>query len=161
LALLERPPVAGGKEIAWRGSLAGELAEERAAGELGDVHHVPGALQGVAQLADVARPGMGVELVPDPGRQPLPQWLPGEGVHQQGDVLPTVAEGRKADGEDGEAEVEVLPEPAGLGLGPEVLLAGGHDASVEGDGGAAGPQPAELPVLDGPEQLGLEVQGQI
>src|SRR5262249_25824176 len=108
-----------------------------------------------------AWPGMGHELVADPRRQPLPQRLAGEGIHQEGDVLLAVAERGEADGEDRESEVEVLAEAAGLSLGPEVLLARGGEGGVEREGRAAGAETPELAVLDGAEQLGLEVQGQV
>ena len=51
-----------------------------------------------------------------------------------GQVLAALAQRRHADGDDREAEVQVFPEAAGRYLGPDVLVGGGDDADVDGDG---------------------------
>src|SRR5262249_20065649 len=97
------------------------LAEQGLSTQPRDVGDAPGALGGVAELADVAWPGMGDELVAGARGQALPQPLAGELVDQQGDVLLAVSQRGEPDREDGEAEVEVLAEVPGLRLAPELL----------------------------------------
>ena len=119
------------------------------------------ALDGVAQLAHVARPGVVLELLSLDLGQAVPQRRLGHLVDQQGDVFLAVAQRGQGDGEDRQAEVEVFAEAARLRLGPEVLLRGGDDAGVELVRAPRLAQAAELPILQGAQQLGLEIEREI
>src|SRR5207247_11350490 len=78
------------------------------------------------------------------------------GPDEKRDVLAAIAQRRHLDGEDAEAEVEILAEAAvGHGLG-EVPIGGGHDSHVHPPGPGRA-HPLELSVLEEPEQLDLEI----
>ena len=79
---------------------------------------------------------------------------------EDGDVAAAVAQGRDAEVDDVEAEVEVLAEAALVDHGHEVAVGGGEDAG--GDGvGLGGADRADLFFLEGAEQFGLEVEGEL
>ena len=55
----------------------------------------------------------------------------GEVLDEQGDVLTTLAQRRHANQEDGEAEEQVLAEPAGRDVGLGIAAGGGQHACVD------------------------------
>src|SRR5690606_28032953 len=73
---------------------------------------------------------------------------------EQDDVAGAFAQGREFNGEDVEAEEEVLAEAALAREGFEVLVGGGDDADVHAAGGV-GADGLDLVVLEGAEELGL------
>ena len=77
-----------------------------------------------------------------------------EGLHEQGEVLHALAQGRHADGEDVEPVVEVLPEAAGIHHVPQAAVGGRNDAGVE-VAGALLADAAVLALLQGPQKLAL------
>ena len=125
-----------------------------------------GALQHVFQLPDVPRPVVGEQLV---------HSLPGEDlfghvvflenflhqmVNEEADVLLAVPQGGQLQGEGAEAVVQVLAELPGGHLLPQAAVGGGQNAHVHGDE-AGGAHPADHLVLNGPQQLCLNVQGDL
>src|SRR6185295_6345780 len=101
-----------------------------------------GALDGVAELADVARPRLGGEASESDGGE-----LGGNGGtlavaealeevgDEEGDVVDALAKGRDAEADDGEAVEEVGAKAALVDLACQVAVGGGDDAGVEGTGG--------------------------
>jgi hypothetical protein len=75
---------------------------------------------------------------------------------QQRDVLAPLAQGRQLDGDDVEPVVEVLAESPLLHLRPQVGVGGRHQPHVDRTGLDAA-DPADLALLDHPQQLGLDV----
>src|SRR5207247_5495788 len=63
-------------------------------------------------------------------------------------------------GEDGQPVEEIASERAPLDLGLEVLVGGGYEADVDVDG-PVGAHRGHLLLLDGPQELALEVQGHL
>src|SRR5574337_445289 len=135
-------------------------------GELVDRQPIPVAPQDpafddVTQLSNIAGPRIVHEGVSGPvvdGANRLPilgvERLQEVGSEQQ-DVFAALAQRRQIDGDDGKPIVEVFSESAGLNLGLEIPMGSGHD----GDINATIPQPpnpADHPLLDGPEQLTLK-----
>src|SRR6266481_1326019 len=151
----------------WRGE-AGRSGRARAPQRFGEIVEVDlrspredhGALDGVLQLAHVARPGIPFEggerrAGETADRLPVLRRVPADEMfRQQRDVLDAVAQRREDHLDHVEAVVEVLaelplPHPAG-----KVLVGGGHHAAVHLD--RAGPaQALDLAVLQEPEQLHL------
>ena len=66
-----------------------------------------------------------------------------------------LAQRRQADGEDGEAMIEVFAQPPLGHLLGEVAVGGGHQADIDLDGAGAA-DPLEAALLEHPEELGLE-----
>ncbi len=96
----------------------------------------------------------------DRGAPILPGELVEEALGQGGDVAGPLAQGREVDGEHAEPVEEVLAEPP-LGHSPaQVRVGGGHEAHIHLPG-LLGAEGIDLLLLDGPQQLGLEVQGQV
>ena len=131
---------------------------------LGVLHQDP-ALEDVAQLAHVARPGVALERrqgvgmdrrhpLAEPGRQ-----LAEKRLGQDRDVLPPLPQRRDAEGHDGDAVEEIGAKAAGGDLRFEVGVAGAEQAHV-GAGGAAVAHPLEDAVLEHAEYLGLRHRGQ-
>ena len=122
-------------------------------------------LDGVAQLSEVARPG----IVQDRGLRrrrealDLPAGLAaeeGEEVAGQVAEIGPVAERRQGQLDDVEPIEQIVAEPAGGDLGVQVLVRRRDQPDVRGPGpGLADPLVATL--LEEPEQLGLERQGQV
>ena len=82
--------------------------------------------------------------------------MPSEkGVGDQDEVLAAIAQGRDIEVHDREAVVEVFAEPAGLQLGPEILVRRRDDPHINPDHLAAA-DPLDLPLLQKPQQLHLE-----
>ena len=79
---------------------------------------------------------------------------------QQGNVGPTLAQGRQLDTHDVEPVEEVLPEPSPGHHLLQVEVGGRNDAHVHPHRLPAA-EGVELPVLEDPEQLGLQRQGQV
>src|SRR5207245_10664458 len=113
------------------------------------------------ELADVARPWQrnepfevvlldtGEGLVVESGE------LREEVVDQQGDVLPSVAQGRHIEHEDPDPVVKVLAKRAALDLTLGILVRGGDEANVGVDRLGAADRD-EFAVLDDAQQLALE-----
>ena len=124
------------------------------------------ALHGVAQLADVPRPLVAAEDLQGQGVHPrhvlarLGVELVHEVLHQDGDVLAPVAQGRQGDLEDVEAEEEVLPEALGLDLRLELAVRRAEHPDVHLQLHLAA-QPAQPPLLEDPQQLGLQLEGDL
>src|SRR5215472_11738774 len=104
------------------------------------------ALDDVAELADIAGPVVGLELVDggvgdfDAGAAVFLPELGEELAREEGDVFFAVAQGRDEEGDHVEAVEEVFAEVAADDLFFEVLVGGGDDADVDvrGGGGADG-----------------------
>src|SRR5262245_59182029 len=128
--------------------------------------HDQQALDGVLQFADVSLPARLLHELERGRREPLRAAvvLAAEDVHEvtdeRGDVLAPVAQRRDADGDDAQAEVEVLPEGPLLDLRVEILVRGCDDADVDLDG-ARGSQALHFPFLQHAEHLGLRLGGHI
>jgi hypothetical protein len=71
---------------------------------------------------------------------------------QKGDVPLALAQGRQVDLQDPQPELQIGPEPARIGQGPEMPVGGGHDAHVHGLRGG-GPKRMEALFLDDLQQL--------
>ena len=94
------------------------------------------------------------------GRPTLAAVLLHEVLHERRDVLSPLAQRRHRDREDVEPVPEVLAEAAGLHLLVQAAVGGGHEAHVGLE--RRGPADAlELPVLDHPQELGLQLEGQL
>src|SRR6185295_6093366 len=117
-----------------RGNLAlrGSGGEEKLRADLGARAEHGRALERVAQLADVARPGMGEERFERRGSQleARPAVLSPEASEQllgeAGQVLPALPERGQLEGEDVQAVEEVLAKAPGGDLGFEVLVGRGE-----------------------------------
>src|SRR5205807_6042009 len=125
-----------------------------------------GALERVAQLADVARPAVLAEDLHRLGRH-AGELLPAlaaeaidEVLHEERNVVAPLLERRERDLEDVETEEEVFAEAARLDLFLEVAVGGADHANVDVDLALA-PEPAEPLVLEDAEELGLQLDGQV
>src|SRR5438552_3349644 len=125
-----------------------------------------GPLDHVLELPHIARPGIPDESVQalrsdglDALLEPATQ-LREEVLGEQRDVLGALAQRRHAHGEDGQPVEEIASERAPLDLGLEVLVGGGDEADVDVDG-PVGAHRGHLLLLDGPQELALEVQGHL
>ncbi len=122
--------------------------------------HGSDALHAVLQLAHVAGPlaveehlqGLGAHLH---AALVLPVEAGEEEIHQEGDVLAPLPQGRQEDGHHVDAEVEVGAELVLLHHLFQVAVGGGDEAHVHLVGPGA-PHPLELLLLQHPQQLGLE-----
>ena len=131
------------------------------------LHQDHGALDGVAELADVPGPGVALEHVHERGGRDALHVLAGLGVElldevvdEERHVLAALLERRQPDGEDVEPEVEVLAEPPAADLLLQVPVGGADDAHVHLHLGAPA-QPPDLPLLEHPQELGLQLQRQV
>jgi hypothetical protein len=111
-----------------------------------------GALDRVAQLADVARPRVLEQtlasLAGDAGRWAA-EGAPDLGQEHFGegqDVLRAIPQGRQPDLEDLEPVVEILAKAAVEDGGPQVTIRGGHDTHVR-DQDASATETLELLLL--------------
>ena len=124
--------------------------------------HHDRALDRVAQLAHVARPGIGVEGLPRLGVEALELLavllgeLAQEGHGEQGDVVAPLAQGRHVDVDDVEPVVEVLAEGSLADLLLEVAVGRGDDAHVDLDRLLAA-DALELALLEHAQDLDLHV----
>ena len=81
-------------------------------------------------------------------------------LRQQRNVAGALPQRRQADGDDAEAVKEVFPKGAALDGLAQVPVGGGDDADVQLDALLAA-HLHELPLLDHPEELGLDVEAEI
>src|SRR5450759_3631337 len=126
----------------------------------GREHH--GALDGVLELADVARPVGGLERFQharldavDPLARAL-RVLADEMIDQQRDVVAPLAQRRDVDGDHVQAIVQIFLEPAVAHHLPDVPVGGGDDAHVDLVA-ALRAERLELPLLQDAQQLRLAV----
>ena len=125
-----------------------------------------GAIDGVLQLTDIAGPVEGGEAgqrfrrSADDGFTFLDIEASDEAVDQGGDVLLPLAQARRLDGEDVQPVEQILAEAAlrhGLG---QVAVGGGDDPHIHLHR-AFGPDGVDLALLQGAQQLDLDVQRQL
>ena len=124
------------------------------------------ALDAVLQLADVARPAIGLQLLERPRRQgerPLLQ-IAAEPIHEiareNRDVSGTITQRRDRDGKDRQAEVEVLPEAPGRHGRPQALVGRRHQPHVHRQQRRAA-DALELLLLERAQDLGLQRHRQV
>jgi hypothetical protein len=123
-----------------------------------------GAFDDVLEFADVAGPVVVVEGL-EAGvaeARDMDAVLAGEALEEvlgeKGDILPAFAEGGDVDGDDVEAEVEVLAELLAGDAQFELAVGGGEDADIDLDGAGA-PDPFELAFLEDAQEFGLDDGG--
>src|SRR5512141_980387 len=130
------------------------------------VGHDQETLDDVLELADVALPGEGrhgLERVRGEGPRPEIVLLgegPREIIDEKRDVLFPLAQGRRIQRDDVQAEEEVLPEPPLLDLLPEVLVGRGDDPDVD-LGDLARADLLDLAFLEDAEDLGLRPEAHV
>src|SRR5438105_1036942 len=122
------------------------------------------ALDEIAQLAHVSRPGVSPQRPLALCRQPQlalrPAQLRGECARERDDVLGPLSQGRNLDGEDCHPVEQVLAEaPLGNRLA-QVAMRGGDDAQVDGHRRGAA-EPLHLVLLEDAEKLRLELERQL
>ena len=123
-------------------------------------------LGGVEELPHVPGPGVGQEDLPgalgqgERGLAGGPAPLLQRPLHQLDAVPVPLAEGRDVELEHVEPVVEVVAEALGPGLLPQVPVGGAYHPDVDGDD-VAGPDPAHLPLLEDPQELGLSGRGDL
>ena len=108
------------------------------------------ALDGVLELAHVARPGVAQKLVGRPGREavtlrPIAAPRPPGAAGEPQDVLAPLAQRRDAQLDDAQPVVEILPEAPRVHLRQQVAVGGRHHAHVH----------LAAPVLSHPPHLAL------
>ncbi len=125
-----------------------------------------GSVDGVLQLPHVARPVVAGEQLQRPGldAQPLqPQADPAafaKITSQQGDVVRPLPQGGGVDREDAQAVVEIASKlPLDHRLF-QIPVGGGQDTHVHLEGGVV-TDALQIPVLQHPQQLGLQRQGEL
>ena len=153
-----------------RGRLRGLSPQiERAREMLGADLPSPGedcrALDGVAQLPDVPRPGPGHQvfndIVPERGRVARARAHLAQEMSCQGrDVLAPITKRRYAYGEDAEPEEQVLPELARGHQLAERSVGRGQETDVDGPGPRI-TDGRHLAMLDRPEQLDLDLRSDV
>ncbi len=118
-------------------------------------------LDRVAQLADVARPGVGAEHVDRFGGEPLHRFpvpdaeLLQEEIAQGGDVAVPLGQRRHVDVDDIQPVEQILAELSLADHLVQIAIGGGNQADVDGNRLGA-PHALELPLLDHAEQLHLD-----
>ena len=123
------------------------------------------AFDDVAQLADVSRPGVALQLAQALLRNRLdrlaerPGELVDEGPHQRGDVLDPLAQRRNDDGKHVEAIEEILAKRLVADRVLEVAVRGRDDADVDLDGLRA-PEAFDDALLKHAQQLDLDLHRQ-
>jgi hypothetical protein len=129
---------------------------------VGQVTELEAACDGVAKLAYVARPGVGV-----PPREELrreDRGVAAELRRDPGDQVRDVAspppQRRELDARDGETVEEIVAEATRLYLGVEIAPRGGDDANVDAERPVAA-DAAELLPVEHAEQLRLEGEVEI
>src|SRR4029453_9264447 len=139
------------------GRFAGEVRGGDELARAGD----HGALQRVAELADIAGPVVrdqeAQRSLVHPADLPLvlAVELLHEGLDEERDVLAPGAQRGQGEREDVEPVVQILAKAAVLEAARGLLVGGGEHAHVHLDLRAAA-DPLERPVLEDPEELGLE-----
>src|SRR5579864_752527 len=138
---------------------------------LGDVQALAGAeddgaLDHIAQFADVARPGVldqrfhgfrgnSIDLLPHPRREILHEI-----ADQHGDILAALAQRRDDEREDVEAVIQIHAELLIAGQRAQIAMGGGHQAEVRHQSARAA-QALELAVLQHAQQFRLQLQRQV
>jgi hypothetical protein len=124
------------------------------------------ALDHVAQLANVARPAVGLQAGQrgrgDARRRPARarRCRSGQLLGQPDDAGRALAQGRDGERDDREPVIEVEPEGAARDVGAEVAVGGGQEADIDRDRpGAADVQ--HLARLDRAQELGLQRRRQL
>ena len=123
------------------------------------------ALDHVEQLADVARPGIGLQArVGARGQGLLGQAVVGararqEALGEEHDIPLSLTERGQAESEHGQAVVEILAEAPVLDGRLQVGVGGADDPGIDGLGGG-GAEAAHGPLLDDLEELGLQRLGE-
>lgn len=146
-----------------------DLGEQEVEGNVGLVHDLlvlgqdDRALHEVAQLTDVARPGVALHEADDAGREQLKALLVlgredlEEVAGQKRDVPAALPQRRQVDGHHAQPVVEVLAEPALLDETLQPLVARRHQPHVHRDILVAA-DPGDLPLLQSPQELGLQIE---
>ena len=122
------------------------------------------ALDGVVQLAHVARPGMPAQAVgrlrrePDRRQAHLAGVLDQQALGQRQDVRRTLAQRAPGQREHRETVIEVFAEAPGRHLALQVAVGGGQHADVQRQR-LARADPLHLALLQHAQQLGLQAQG--
>ena len=125
-----------------------------------------GALHGIAQLADVARPvviqvaGQGVAVDAQRGFALLPAEAVDEVTHDGGNILAALAQRSQTNLHHVETIVQIVAEGPGLHSGLEIHMGGGYQADVQIHQAVA-PQPLDAAALDGAQDLRLRRQRQV
>ena len=124
------------------------------------------ALNHVLELADVPRPVVLLQSARDRVRNRLDRLRHGPGepigqmLREQGDVFAALPQRRKRDRKHVEPVVEIVPESVLTDLVGEVAIGSRDDPHVDVDGARA-PEAFELPFLQDPQQLRLELNRQV
>ena len=144
-----------------RGHLGGQIGHVDGEAVAGGV----GPLDDIVQLPDVARPLIAGKAAldlrgEDRGTLKLQVELGQEVVGQLQNVPPAGPQGRHLDVDDIEPVVEVLPKVPGLDELRQVPAGGRDDPHVHRHRAGA-PHRLHLPLLEGPEDLGLHIQGHV
>ncbi len=148
--------------IAVAHDIAGQVGQPDQVGGGGD-HQ---ALHHVFQLAHVARPSVAGERPGGLRRQragrqaQLPHSLAQEMVDEQRDILRSLAQRGAIDDEGADAVKEVVAERTPCDLFAQVLVGRGQDAGGHPQGFRA-PHPLELQFLQHPQQLCLQLEGEV
>ena len=148
------------------GEVVGPALRRHAGFGLAEGAEDQGALDPVAQLSGIARPGIGLEALQHAcgdrqGRQAeLRRELLHEHPRERLDVVDPLAQRRQVDAHDVEPVIEVGAELPGRDPLGEVGIGGGDEAHVDRDL-AVRAHGADLAVLDHPQELRLERERQL
>ncbi|MNF52882.1 hypothetical protein D3C84_342430 [compost metagenome] len=143
----------------------GRLEQHFAKALLGPRQHC-GAVDGVLQLAHVARPGVALQqrqrglAQRQAAQAQLAAATLAEEAAEQGDVLLSLAQRRHRDREHAEAMVEVGAELPGQHRALQVAVGGGEDAHVDLEAAVVA-DALQVAVLQHAQQLGLQGQRQL
>jgi hypothetical protein len=147
-----------------------DLVDGEVHGKIVEADHRPrgegdAALDDVLELTHVARPVIGLEGGQGPARDAADVLLELLGVlaekvlDEDGNVGLARAQGRDGDGDHVEAVVQVLAEGARAHGGAQIHVGRREHAQIDGNGMRAA-QPLDLALLEGAQQLGLEIDAQ-
>ena len=150
------------------GRRRGSARRGQAEGGGGDDRHIAQqdhALERIAQLPDIAGPGVAGERVARVGGErplgePVVRTGPCEEVlGQDQHVEAALAQWRQVQCDDGKPVVEILAKALRRDRGAEILVGGGHDPHVGGLGAGAAEAPHGA-LLERGEELGLKRRGE-
>jgi hypothetical protein len=122
-----------------------------------------GVFQGIRQFPDVARPVVGAQGVERLGGNPdfaplmAAAQVGQQGIHQQRDVLPPLAQGRHMQGQHAQAVIQVGPECPVAHHGGKIPMRGREDADIH-LAGLVLAQPLDFPFLQHAQQFHLDIQ---